>query len=91
MKELVNIELPKLTTEYGIFQIDKLDKVWFRFEIINGNPNLMPDLFVEGKGEKGFIEMLGETVLYKELQESLIEVLKKTDSPGSKNQSEVKY
>lgn len=67
MKKIINLEMPKFS-EYGSFQLGSLSKVHFRFDLVNGKPKLMPDMFVEGDG---FKECLEGTQMYKDVQEAL--------------------
>lgn len=42
--------------EYGVLQLGSLSKVHFRFDLVNGKPKLLPDMFVEGAGFKECLE-----------------------------------
>lgn len=78
MKKIINIEMPKTSNQFGLFQLNNLDGIWFRFELLNDKPKLMSDMFVESEGENGYKNILENTKMHEEIQELLtaeIEVL----------------
>ncbi|MGF2053669.1 hypothetical protein [Vagococcus fluvialis] len=70
MKRITKLELPSNENEYGMFQLNDLNKVYFRFDMKKNKPKLMPDMFIDGEGFKDNLE---GTKLYVDVQKLLEE------------------
>lgn len=79
--EIVNLEKPKTTDEYGLFNLKGMPNVFYRFEYdTHGQAILMEDLFADNQPEgEEFKELSKESSMYKNIQQLLTDYLKKEE------------
>ncbi|EAD9527092.1 hypothetical protein AF085_11790, partial [Listeria monocytogenes] len=74
--KLVNLEMPKTENEYGVFNVEGMPNVYYRFEMQDGIANLMEDFFADNQPVEEKYQLLPKTSnLYETIQAKLSEYL----------------
>lgn len=74
--EITNLEKPKTSNEYGVFNLKGMPNVFYRYDLIDAEAFLMEDFFADNQPEEEKYKKLPkDSKMYQSIQELLTEYL----------------